>query len=112
MIMCGRVRLMGLAMIVVAMAPKHELFEHEEHQDTSQHDRGNRLRRTNMQSFRQDFQKGCTEQSADRIGNQHIDPVSSQRNADRRSRQDTQHAPGDRNGDDPVKSAHGGANKR
>ena len=66
-------------MIVMAMPPQHQLFQHEEHQDAEQDGRRHAVRVAVLQRMRQDFQKSRAEQRADGIGDQHIDALRASR---------------------------------
>ena len=106
MVVGRRPGIMRLAMIVVTMAPENQLFEHEENQDTEQHGSRHFVRLAMLQRMRQDFQEGSTEQRADRVGNQDIDPMHAHRKAQYGSSDHAQCAAGQRHGDDPRKCAH------
>jgi hypothetical protein len=75
MIMGRRLRLVRLAMVVVAMSPEHQFFKYEEKQDAEQDGRRHSVRFAMLQGVRQDFQKGGTKQRTDRIRNQDIDTL-------------------------------------
>ena len=98
---------MRLAVVMMAMAPEHQFFEHEERQDAKQHGRCRSMHISVRQGVRQNFQKGSPEQGTDRIGDQHADAMDPQRNAQCRSGKNAQRATGQRDGYDPGKSAHG-----
>jgi hypothetical protein len=106
MIMCRRLRLMRLAMIVMAMTPKDQFFENKEKQDTEQDGCRHFVRVTVLQRMRNNLKKSRTQQSTDRIRNQHADPMRANSHTQRGCRSDAQNAAGQRYGNDPGKSAH------
>jgi hypothetical protein len=75
-----------LAMIVVAVPPEDQFFQHEEDHDAEQDGCRHAMRIAMFQRVRQDFQEGRAEQRADRVGNQHIDTMRADRNAQGRRR--------------------------
>ena len=107
MIVGRRLRVMRFAMVVVAMAPQHQFFQHEESQDAEQDRRRHAVRIAVLERVRQDLEKSRAEKGTDRIGNQHIDMVRADRDGQRRRGGHAQHATGQRNGDDPGKGTHG-----
>ena len=102
-----RLRVVCFAMVVMAMAPQHQLFQQEEGQDAKQNRRRHTMRIAALERMRQDFQEGGPEQRADRVGNQHIDAVRTDRDGQRRRDGHAQYATSQRNGDDPGKGTHG-----
>ena len=72
MVVDRRMRLVGLAMIVMAMTPKDKLFKNEERQNTEQDGRRHALGLAMLQGMRQYFQKSRTQERPDCVGNQDI----------------------------------------
>ena len=106
MVVGRRVRLMGFAMMVVAMPPEHQLFQNEKSQDAEQHHHRHVMRIAMLQRMRQDFQEGGTEQRANRVGNQDIDPMRPQGHTDPGRSQHAEQATGQGNRNDPGKGIH------
>ena len=59
-----------------------------------------------FQRMRQDFQECRPEQSADGVGNQQANTMRTQRKPKRSRSRNAQHAPRQRDGNNPGKSAH------
>ena len=107
MVVSRRVGIVRLAVVVMAMPPEHQFFQHKKHQNSEQYGRRSPMRIAMFQRVRQYFQERSPKQGTNRIGNQHADAMRSQRNAHQRCSNDAQCAAGQRYGNDPGKSAHG-----
>ena len=63
-------RIVRFAVIVMAMSPEHQLFQHKENQDAEE-DRRRRIVDIAgvLKGVRQDFEENCAEESPDRVRN-------------------------------------------
>lgn len=58
MIMGRRMRVMRFAMIVMAMAPQHQLFQNEKNEDAEQDGRSHPVRIAVLERVREDLEEG------------------------------------------------------
>ena len=73
--MCRRMRLMRLTMIMVAMPPKHQLFEHEKYQNAKKHCCSHPLRLPVLQRMRQNLKESGPQQRPNSVRNQQANPL-------------------------------------
>lgn len=94
MVVRRRVGIMRLAVVMVAMPPQDQFFQHEENHDAKQNGSRHAMRIAMFQCMRQDFQKGRAEQGTDRVGDQDIDVSHAKGQTQARRRDNAQGATG------------------